>query len=40
MASALMLTSLWGQQQPQKFIQVVDDFSRGSGGWLAEEIAL
>jgi len=36
MASALMLTSLWGQQQPQKFIQVVDDFSRGSGGWLAE----
>ena len=34
-ASAFAFTPLWAQQQPQKFIQIVDDFSRGSAGWLA-----
>lgn len=26
--------ALTAQQQPQTFVEVVDDFSRGSGGWL------
>jgi len=37
-ATGLLLLSaavLPAQQQPQTFVEVVDDFTRGSGGWLA-----
>lgn len=35
-ASALSVTPSPAQQQPPTFVQVAEDFSRGSGGWLAE----
>jgi hypothetical protein len=34
-AAALWAAPLTAQQQPQSFVQIADDFSRGSGGWLA-----
>jgi len=35
-AVALCGAPLPVQQQPPRFIQIAEDFSRGSGGWLAE----
>jgi hypothetical protein len=32
----LFVTSLSAQRQPQKFVEIAEDFSQGSGGWLAE----
>jgi hypothetical protein len=31
----LLVTSLSAQRQPQQFVEIAEDFSRGSGGWLA-----
>ncbi|HYP06614.1 MAG TPA: hypothetical protein VER03_10335 [Bryobacteraceae bacterium] len=35
MASALLAPSAYAQREPQKFIQIADDFSRDSANWLA-----